>query len=48
MEKQIAKFIEENGMILVLGHSDTGLQLWEDVGGHIWTFDMIVDSIKGA
>ena len=39
------KFIEDNGMILVLSHADTGLCLWEDVGGHVWTRQNIVEAI---
>jgi|MDTB01.1.fsa_nt_gb hypothetical protein len=45
LEQRINKFIEDNGMILVLSHADTGLCLWEDVGGHVWTRQNIVEAI---
>lgn len=43
---KVQKFIEDQGMILVLSHVDTGLCLWEDVGGHVWTLDMIEQEVK--
>ena len=46
LDKKVKQFIEDQGMILVLSHVDTGLCLWEDVGGHVWTLDMIVEAIK--
>ena len=45
LEQRINKFIEDNEMILVLSHVDTGLCLWEDVGGHIWTHQGILEAI---
>ena len=46
LDKKVKQFIEDQGMILVLSHVDTGLCLWEDVGGHVWTLDMIEQAVK--
>jgi len=46
LDKKVKQFIEDQGMILVLSHIDTGLCLWEDVGGQVWTLDMIEEAVK--
>ena len=46
INNKVKQFIEDQGMILVLSHVDAGLCLWEDVGGNIWTLDMIEQAIK--
>lgn len=48
MSKKIQQFIEDNGLLLVLSHADTGLSLWEDVGGNIWTWDQVLDGAKNS
>ena len=46
LNNKIKKFIEDQEFLLVLSHADTGLCLWEDVGGNIWTLDQIIESMK--
>ena len=41
MSNKVKKFIEDNGLLLVLSHADAGLSLWECPGGHVWTLEMI-------
>lgn len=46
LNKEVKQFIEDQEFLLVLSHVDTGLCLWEDVGGNIWTLDQIIESMK--
>lgn len=47
MLNEIQQFIQDNGLVRVQASpmSET-LDLWEDVGGHLWTYDMIVQAVK--
>jgi hypothetical protein len=43
---KIDKFIEDNGLIVVLNNPSFGVSLWEDVGGNIWTWDQILEAVE--
>ena len=47
LDEKIEKFIQDNGLVRVLASPmSEAFDLWEDVGGHIWTFEMIVEAVK--
>jgi len=47
LDKKIEEFIQDNGLVRVQASPmSEAFDLWEDVGGHIWTFDMIVEAVK--
>lgn len=47
MDKEINQFIQDNGLVRIQASpmSET-FDLWEDVGGHVWTWDQIVESVN--
>lgn len=47
MTIKIQKFIEDNGLVRVQASPMAqAFDLWEDVGGNIWTWDQILDSVE--
>lgn len=41
------KFIQDNGLERIQASPmSEAFDLWEDAGGHVWTFEMIKDAIK--
>ena len=47
LDEKIEKFIQDNGLVRVQASPmSEAFDLWEDVGGHIWTFEMIVEAVK--
>lgn len=48
MTEEIRQFLLDNGMVLVLGDIDSGISMWEDVGGNMWTWDGIVEAVEAG
>lgn len=47
LDKKIEKFIQDNGLVRVQASPmSEAFDLWEDVGGHIWTLEMIEQAVK--
>lgn len=47
LDNKIQKFIQDNGLVRIQASPmSEAFDLWEDAGGHVWTFDMIIDSAK--
>ena len=47
LDKKIEEFIQDNGLVRVQASPmSEAFDLWECPGGHIWTFDMIVEAVK--
>ena len=47
LTKKIEKFIQDNGLVRIQASPmSEAFDLWKDVGGHVWTFDMIEQAIK--
>ncbi len=47
LDKKIEKFIQDNGLVRIQASPmAVAYDLWEDVGGHVWTYDMIVEAVK--
>jgi len=47
LDNKIQKFIQDNGLVRIQASPmSEAFDLWEDAGGHVWTFDMIIDLVK--
>lgn len=47
LTKKIEKFIQDNGLVRIQASPmSEAFDLWEDVGGHVWSFDMIEKAVK--
>ena len=47
LDNKIQKFIQDNGLVRIQASPmSEAFDLWECPGGHVWTFDMIIDSAK--
>ena len=47
LNKKIEKFIQDNGLVRIQASPmSEAFDLWEDVGGHVWSFDMIEKAVK--
>ncbi len=47
LDKKIEEFIQDNGLVRVQASPmSEAFDLWECPGGHVWTFDMIVEAVK--
>jgi hypothetical protein len=47
MDKEINQFIQDNGLVRIQASPmSEAFDLWEDVGGHVWTWDQIVESVN--
>ena len=47
LTKKIEKFIQDNGLVRIQASPmSEAFDLWEDVGGHGWSFDMIEKAVK--
>jgi len=47
LDNKIQKFIQDNGLVRIQASPmSEAFDLWECPGGHVWTFDMIIDSVK--
>ena len=47
LDKKIKQFIQDNDLVRVQASPmSEAFDLWECPGGHVWTFDMIIDSVK--
>ncbi len=45
--EEIKKIIQDNGLVRIQASPMTeAFDLWECPSGHVWTFDMIIDSAK--
>lgn len=47
MTIKIQKFIEDNALVRIQASPmSEAFDLWECVGGHVWTFEMIEQAVK--
>lgn len=47
MDKKINQFIQDNGLVRIQASPmSEAFDLWEDVGGHVWTWDQIVKAVN--
>lgn len=47
MDKKIKQFIQDNGLVRIQASPmSEAFDLWEDVGGHVWTWDQIVKAVN--
>lgn len=47
LDKKIKQFIQDNGLVRIQASPmSEAFDLWECPGGHVWTFDMIKESVK--
>lgn len=47
MTEEIKKFIQDNGLVRIQASPMTeSFDLWECPGGHVWSFEMIKQSVK--
>ena len=47
LDKKVKQFIQDNGLVRVQASPmSEAFDLWECPGGHIWTLDMILDSVN--
>jgi hypothetical protein len=47
MDKKIEQFIQDHGLVRIQASPmSEAFDLWEDVGGHVWTWDQIVESVN--
>ena len=46
MTIKMKKFIQDNGLVRIQASpTSEAFDLWEDAGGHVWTWGMIVKAI---
>tara|TARA_A100001015_G_scaffold306101_1_gene399864 strand:- start:516 stop:662 length:147 start_codon:yes stop_codon:yes gene_type:complete len=44
---KMEQFIQDNGLVRIQASPmSEAFDLWECPGGHVWTFDMIKESVK--
>lgn len=44
---KMKQFIQDNGLVRIQASPmAVAYDLWEDVGGHVWTYDMIKQAVK--
>ena len=49
MSNKVKKFIQDNGLVRVQASPmSEAFDLWEDVGGHIWTWDQVLDGAENS
>ena len=47
MTNKMKQFIQDNGLVRIQASPmSEAFDLWECVGGHVWTFDMIKEAVK--
>jgi len=47
LNKEVKQFIQDNGLVRIQASPMTEtFDLWECAGGHVWTWDMIVEAVK--
>ena len=47
MTEEIKKFIQDNNLVRIQASPMTeSFDLWECLGGHVWSFEMIEQAIK--
>lgn len=47
MDKKIEQFIQDHGLVRIQASPmSEAFDLWECPGGHVWTWDQIVESVK--
>jgi len=47
MTEKIQKFIQDNGLVRVQASPMAeAFDLWECAGGHIWSWEMIVEAVE--
>ena len=47
MDKKINQFIQDNGLVRIQASPmSEAFDLWEDVGGNVWTWDQIVKAVN--
>lgn len=47
LDKKVEQFIQDNGLERIQASPmSEAFDLWEDVGGHVWTYDMILEAAK--
>ena len=49
LDKKIQQFIQDNGLVRIQASPmSEAFDLWEDVGGHVWTWDQIVEAVNSS
>ncbi len=47
LDKKIKEFIQDNGLVRIQASPmSEAFDLWECPGGHVWTFEMIEQTVK--
>jgi hypothetical protein len=47
MDKKIEQFIQDHGLVRIQASPmSEAFDLWECPGGHVWTWDQIVESVN--
>ena len=47
LNKEVKQFIQDNGLVRIQASPmSEAFDLWECVGGHVWTFEMIEQAVK--
>ena len=47
LSKEVKQFIQDNGLVRIQASPmSEAFDLWEDVGSHVWTLDMIEQAVK--
>tara|TARA_Y100000592_G_C5302572_1_gene236218 strand:+ start:178 stop:330 length:153 start_codon:yes stop_codon:yes gene_type:complete len=49
LDKKVKQFIQDNGLVRVQASPmSEAFDLWECAGGHIWTWEMIVEAVENS